>query len=172
MGKRIQVTRTYLQMTQPKQLRRFVVSDPSLALEPVARPTVALAQRLYHEVGAHYHWVDRDQWSPAEWERYVGAPGFELHLLKQGGETAGFFELTRDADGAVEIALFGLLPRFLGQGLGKHLLTLATERAWASGAGRVWLHTCTLDHPAALPNYLKRGFEIYKTESYETEIGG
>ena len=62
----------------------------------------------------------------------------------------------------VEVAYFGLLPRFIGQGLGGHLLTAAVERAWQRGAKRVWLHTCDLDHPAALPHYQARGFRPYK----------
>ncbi len=84
---------------------------------------------------------------------------------------AGYFELRNCEDGSVEIAYFGLLPEFLGRGLGKHLLTCATEQAWADGANRVWLHTCTLDDPAALPNYLKRGFRPFRTEKYTANLG-
>jgi GNAT superfamily N-acetyltransferase len=88
-------------------------------------------------------------------------------LLRVKGELAGYFELRRDTDGGVEIAYFGLLPGFTGRRLGAHLLTEAVERAWSLGARRVWLHTCTFDHPAALPNYVKRGFTVFKTEQYE-----
>ncbi len=73
-------------------------------------------------------------------------------------------------DGSVEIAYFGLFPNAIGQGLGKHLLSCAVRDAWALGPSRVWLHTCTLDHPAALPNYKKRGFLPYKTETYEVNF--
>jgi len=52
------------------------------------------------------------------------------------------------------------------------LLTCATEQAWADGANRVWLHTCTLDDKAAMPNYLKRGFQPFKTEKYTSELPG
>jgi GNAT superfamily N-acetyltransferase len=78
---------------------------------------------------------------------------------------AGYFELRRQPDGAVEIAYFGLLPEFIGRGLGKFLLSEATRRAWELGATRVWLHTNTLDHAAALPNYLARGFSVVRTET-------
>ena len=67
----------------------------------------------------------------------------------------------------MEVAYFGLLPGFVGRGLGKFLLTQAVERAWARGAARVWLHTSSLDHTSALPNYLSRGFSIWKQETYE-----
>jgi len=76
------------------------------------------------------------------------------------GTPAGYFELERDGD-AVEIVSFGLLPAFIGRGLGKRLLDAAARRAWALGPQRVWVHTCSLDGPAALANYRGRGFEIY-----------
>jgi GNAT superfamily N-acetyltransferase len=66
--------------------------------------------------------------------------------------------------GEVELVQFGLTPEFIGQGLGKFFLQWAIDRAWGYGPRRLWLHTCTLDHPAALPNYLKAGFRIYKEE--------
>ena len=56
-----------------------------------------------------------------------------------------------------------------GRGLGRHLLTEAVETAWCLGAKRVWLHTSTLDHPAALPNYLSRGFRPFMRERYFVE---
>ncbi len=86
------------------------------------------------------------------------------------GAPAGYFELRREPDSAIEIAYFGLLQEFLGRGLGGHLLTQAVLHAWEAGATRVWVHTSTLDHPAALPNYLKRGFTVYKTESYIVQV--
>src|SRR5207302_10488113 len=89
-------------------------------------------------------------------------------VMYRQGAPVGYFELRRDTD-AVEIVYFGLLPEFVGRGLGKALLTVAVRRAFELGAARVWLHTCTLDHPAALPNYLARGFKEYHKESYTIE---
>ena len=83
---------------------------------------------------------------------------------------AGYFELHAPGDGAVEIAYFGLLPEFFGRGWGGHLLTRAVDTAWSLGAARVWLHTCTLDHPAALPNYLRRGFRPVREETYTAHL--
>jgi GNAT superfamily N-acetyltransferase len=93
-----------------------------------------------------------------------------LWLMTNDGVTAGYFELRRCEDGSVEIAYFGLLQEFIGRGLGKYLLTRAVEQSWADDANRVWLHTCTLDDPAAMPNYLKRGFTPFKTEKYSVEL--
>ena len=111
--------------------------------------------------------MDRLAWTDDEIAGYLSDPALELWLLRVAGEIAGYFELRRDPDGAVEVAYFGLLPGFTGQGLGKFMLTAAAERAWARGATRVWLHTSSLDHSAALSNYLARGFSIWKQETYE-----
>ena len=82
---------------------------------------------------------------------------------------AGFFELAAHDDASVEIAYFGLVEEFMGRGIGKAMLTRAAQQAWALGAARVWLHTCTLDSPRALPNYLARGFEETRKEVQAAE---
>ena len=80
------------------------------------------------------------------------------------GVPAGFAELDRRIEGEIELAQFGLMPEFIGQGLGRYFLRWAIDKAWNYGPRRFWLHTDTKDHPAALPNYLKAGFAIYKEE--------
>ena len=67
----------------------------------------------------------------------------------------------------MEIAYFGLTSAAQGQGLGRWLLGRAIDAAWTAGAEALWLHTCTLDHPAALPNYRARGFVPVAEEVYE-----
>jgi GNAT superfamily N-acetyltransferase len=125
---------------------------------------------LYREVGRHYHWVDRLAWSDEQVREYMSNTGVSLWVMYRGGAPAGYFELAESGDGSTEIAYFGLLPEFIGRGLGKHLLSFAIDKAFQQGASRVWLHTCTLDDPAALPNYLKRGFKPFKKESYTTTL--
>ena len=80
-----------------------------------------------------------------------------------GGDRAGYYEL-RAEDDSVEVAYFGLLPAYQGHGLGGFLLTAALRRGFALAA-RVWLHTCTLDGAAALPNYRARGLRPYRTQT-------
>ena len=80
------------------------------------------------------------------------------------------FELKNQRDGNVEIAYFGLIGEFIGRGFGKNLLEDAIRTAWTQGGKRVWLHTCTLDHPQALTNYLARGFKVFKEEEFEDNI--
>jgi GNAT superfamily N-acetyltransferase len=123
-------------------------------------------------VGEAFHWVDRRDWSDEQIRTHLAQPGITIWVLDREGTDLGYFELARHPDGSVEIAYFGLFPEFQGRGLGRHLLTLAAEQAFGLGATRVWLHTCTLDHAAALPNYLSRGFRPYRTEAYTAERSG
>ena len=83
----------------------------------------------------------------------------------------GFFELAKEKKN-IKIEGLGLLPEFIGKGLGGGLLSAATEKAFAWGAKRIWLHTATDDHPAALPNYEKRGFKIYKEAILKNSMSG
>lgn len=129
-----------------------------------------LYRRLYREVGAQWQWRDRLTWSDAQLVAHLADPRVGVWEMNAAGESMGFFELMRDEDGGVEIAYFGLLPRFIGLRLGGWMLTFAVQRAWDWGATRVWLHTCTLDSPHALPNYVARGFRPFKTERFTQEI--
>lgn len=165
----IDVTRTYLEMRSPAELLPAPAPPGEFRLERIERCPAEFFRFLYREVGREWHWRDRLSWTDDEIRSYLAGPVY-LWLLRIGGAPAGYFELRRHDDGSVEIAYFGLLPGFLGAGLGKYLLTRAIEEAWALGTDRVWLHTCTLDHPAALPNYLKRGFRPERTEVYQTDI--
>ena len=165
----IEVTRTYLEMNSASELRAALSGDPRIRIEAQPDCSAELFRFLYVEVGHNYHWVDRLPWTDDDIRTYLSQPEISVWLMTYDNERAGYFELRKCEDGSAEIAYFGLLPSFLGRGLGKHLLTCAVEQAWADGANRVWLHTCTLDDAAALPNYLKRGFRPFKTEKYAIE---
>jgi GNAT superfamily N-acetyltransferase len=169
-GKKVEVTRTYLQMTAPGDLSPARVEGRGVRTERVTECPASFYRYLYAEVGRFYHWVDRLGWTDDEIRAHLAVPGISLWVMYTGGAPAGYFELLKYEDGSTEIAYFGLLPEFIGRGLGKHLLTEAVERAWAEAPNRVWLHTCTLDDPAAMPNYLKRGFKPFKQETYFTTV--
>jgi ribosomal protein S18 acetylase RimI-like enzyme len=172
----VEVRRTYLEMTSPGDLRGARSADPALRLEQVEACPASFYRYLYSEVGRAYAWVDRLPWTDDDIRRHLADPAISLWLLTVRGAPAGYFELKKTPDesvqptsppaAAVEIAYFGLLPEFIGRGLGKHLLTEAVEHAWALGPRRVWLHTCSLDDRAALPNYLSRGFRPFREETY------
>lgn len=161
--------RTYLEMRDRAALRPARLDDPDIRIERVDAWTPAFWRRLYTEVGRRYHWVDRLGWTDEQIGLYLGDPAVSLWIMTVAGVLAGYFELRREPDGATEIVYFGLFDQFFGRGLGGHMLTEAVERAWEGGATRVWLHTNTLDHAAALPNYLARGFTPFRTESYELQ---
>jgi GNAT superfamily N-acetyltransferase len=166
----IEVTRTHLEMRDPAQMQAARCDDPRIRIEQMHDCPASFFRHLYVEVGRNYRWIDRLPWTDADIMAHLSQPETSLWLMTDDGATAGYFELRLCEDGSVEIAYFGLLPGFLGRGLGKHLLTCATEQAWADGANRVWLHTCTLDDPAAMPNYLKRGFRPFKSEAYLVDL--
>jgi ribosomal protein S18 acetylase RimI-like enzyme len=166
---RVEVVRTYLRMTSPEQLVAARLADDRLRIERVEECPASFFRYLYVEVGRSYFWTDRLPWSDERLRARLAQPGVELYLLTSSGAPAGYYELERYADDSIEIAYFGLLPEFHGRGCGKHLLTDAVERAWSRRPASVWLHTCTLDDPAALPNYERRGFRAFRTETYFVE---
>lgn len=166
----VEVTRTYLEMRDPAELQTARCDDPRIRVERMHECSASFFRHLYVEVGRNYHWIDRLPWTDEDIVAHLSQVEISMWLMTDGGATAGYFELSRCEDGSVEVAYFGLLPEFIGRGLGKYLLTRAVEQAWAEGANRVWLHTCTLDDPAAMPNYLKRGFRLFKTEVYSVEL--
>jgi GNAT superfamily N-acetyltransferase len=170
--RRVEVVRTYLTLDDPAQLRATQFRDASVRLERRSPCPVPLYRQLYRDVGESWFWHDRLDWSDEDLARHLAAPNVGFWELLVGGESAGYFELQRHDDGSVEILYFGLAPRFIGRGLGGAMLTRAVEEAWAMGAERVWLHTCTLDSERALPGYKARGFREYKTERLEVEIEG
>jgi GNAT superfamily N-acetyltransferase len=157
-------TRTYLEMTNAADLRP--AREPQQAVTVIRQqpPDPRLNRQLYISVGQDWRWIDRLTWSDAVWTTYVQNPELETWVMRAGPETAGYAELALPADGNAQIVYFGLVPAFIGRGLGGSLLTRAVQRAWEAGARRVWLHTSSLDHPHALANYLARGFRVYDTE--------
>lgn len=167
----VDVVRTYLEMRTPEALRPAdAPAGVNARVERLERPSVADYRALYGDVGAAYHWRDRLAWSDEQLAAYLADPAVSVWVLVVDGVRAGYFELKRDADD-VEIVYFGLASPYIGRGLGKYLLTRATREAWdGPRVSRVWLHTCTLDDRAALPNYLSRGFVETRRERYVTEI--
>lgn len=159
-------TRTYLEMTDRLALRAGRVPDVDARVTRREGCDPELWRHLYSTVGAAYHWVDRLPWTEDEIRAYLSDPAISIWLVTVGETLAGYFELRREEDASFEIVYFGLLPEFTGRGLGGFLLTEAVARAWTAGARRVWLHTCSFDHPLAIQNYLARGFTVFKTEQY------
>lgn len=152
--------RSFLLECTPETFRARVSRRSALRIAPATLRDAARSGRLWSDVGDGF-WTERSRWDRARWLARLGQPNVTFWIASVRGEDAGCFELARSARGA-KIEGFGLLPSFRGRGLGRDLLTAATERAFAAGAPRVWLHTATDDHPAALPNYLSGGYRIVR----------
>ena len=163
------VVTTYLEMHSPNELR---ASDRACVDMQVVRAEIPLGELnrfLYMQVGRNWSWTDRLVWAPEEWQAYAELPTVETWVGYVSGTPAGYFELATTScnAAAVEIAYFGLMPPFIGQGLGGCLLEAAIRRAWEMTPSRVWVHTCSLDGPHALANYEARGMSVYRVEPEE-----
>lgn len=166
------VRTTHLELRSPDCLKPSTRAPRDLVLLKAGTPSPELNRFLYTAVGGDWHWHDRLAWPWSRWMEWLGRPEVETWVMYRGGTPAGYFELEAQDGGDVEIAYLGILPGFAGQGLGGYLVTRAVQRAFGMrpGVGRVWLHTCTLDHPGALSNYLKRGFVIFKEAEAEVSL--
>ena len=165
----IEVVRTHLELRDLASLRR---SRPPSADARLSRQRLTPAEyrEMYTLVGERWHWRDRLLLSDDALDTYLASPDVHVWPMTVNDEPAGYFELQRHADARVEVMYFGLVPAFIGQGLGGWMLTRAVEEAFAIGAERVTLHTCTLDAPTALPNYIARGFVIVREERFVQEL--
>lgn len=154
---------TYLEMNSRSAFRPAYVQGDYFKIELMTTPDTQFYRFLYSAVGEYWRWRDRLTLSDHDLGAILSDPGVSVDVLYVSGVPAGYVELKRDGRDT-EIAYFGLRPRYFGIGLGKHLLSHGIARAWQDGAKRVWLHTCNLDGPHALDNYLKRGFRAYHVE--------
>lgn len=166
----VAVTITHVEMLQAPERR----DEEGLRLEvrQVVHPVPSLNRYFYRTVGAAWTWHSCRPWSLRRWADLVTRPGFETWIGYLDDGPAGYFELdAAGTPGEVEIVHFGLLPEFIGRGLGREFLAAAIDRAWAiPGTERVQLNTCTLDHPRALPNYLAAGFRVARVEEVIDDV--
>ncbi len=157
------VETTYLEMTSASQATPFR-GERRLELRRAEVPCPEFNRFFYVAVGSDWWWYSRLGWSRDRWLAYLDRPELETWVGYLSRTPAGYFELESQAGGQVEITYFGLLPSFIGRGLGSELLAAAIDRAWQLQPARVWVHTCTLDHPRALQTYRSLGFKIYESK--------
>jgi len=153
---------TYLEMRSPEQLLPKRCADARFQIREQTESSWRFNRDLYFRVGERWEWIDKRPWTDEQWQEYAAAPELRTFAAYYDNTLAGYYELRRDTEGGVEIAYFGLLPEFIGRGLGGALLTNAIEEAWLMSPKRVWVHTCNRDHPQALANYQARGMVVYK----------
>lgn len=165
----VNVTIYYLEMLA--HAKRLAPTPRSgLSVIHAKHPAVAYYRFLYNGVGKDFHWLYRGSLSDADLAALIHNPLNEVHVPHVDGTPAGFAELDRRNNDDIELVQFGLMPEFIGQGLGKYFLQWTIDKAWSYQPKRFWLHTCTLDHQVALANYQKAGFVVYKEEMIQRQI--
>ncbi|WP_298129164.1 GNAT family N-acetyltransferase [Micropruina sp.] len=175
----MRVTTWSLQMLQPAAGAPRPLPE-GVRLERADGITPEYARFLYALVGGNWYWLDRLRWSREQWAEELAIPGREFWVLYGDGVPLGYVHLhpVVEPDGThVEIRYFGLAQPGLGRRLGGLLLEHGIAAAWSiperselPAVVRVWVHTCTLDGPAALTNYQARGLEVFATEQTEEEL--
>ena len=150
---------TYLEMHAPPAGE---APRSTLQLRRVPDPTADQYRALFRKVGSPWLWFSRLAMSDAELEAIIHDPGVQLFEVAAVEAVVGMIELDFRQTGECELAFIGLVPGLAGQGHGRWLLGEAVRLAWRDGVRRVHVHTCSLDHPAALPAYLRAGFTPYK----------
>jgi GNAT superfamily N-acetyltransferase len=167
---RANVTTWSLQTSDAAALRPASTPPGPIELRRAIRPSPELGRFLYTAAGGNWYWTDRLPWSYDQWLQRLSQPRVETWVLYEEGTPAGYFELDGGTEGDVEIAYLGVLPAFIGRRLGGWLLSEAIRRGWEMGCGRVWVHTCSLDSPAALANYQARGMSIFKEQTEVVDL--
>ncbi|MFN9780764.1 MAG: GNAT family N-acetyltransferase [Alphaproteobacteria bacterium] len=164
----IDITITKLEMTaRPPGLRPPLphgLDSGRCVLLRTRKPPVHFYRYLYGTVGGPYHWVDRLRMNEDTLAAIVQDDEVHIYVLYCDGCPAGYFELDFRRMPDAELSYFGLLPDFIGRGLGTFLLGAAIATAWSRPISRLWVHTNTLDHPRALPNSQRQGFVPYAQE--------
>jgi GNAT superfamily N-acetyltransferase len=161
---------TYLEMTAAPPMPPRPAPRPHVEVRHARRPGVGFYRFLYAAVGEPWTWTVRRWLSDAELAAILDDPRVEVNVLWVEGAPAGYAELDRRDPPDVELAYFGLIPEFIGQGLGGYLLDWAIHHVWRTRPRRLWLHTCDLDHPGALGFYQRLGFRIYDRRITEAEL--
>ncbi len=150
---------TYLEMLQPPATE---VPPSTLQLRHVASPAADHYRALFRKVGSPWLWFSRLVMDDDQLEAIIRDPGVELFEVAAVEAVVGMIELDFREAGECELAFIGLVPGLAGQGHGRWLLAEAIQRAWRDGVTRVHVHTCSLDHPAALSAYRRAGFTPYR----------
>jgi GNAT superfamily N-acetyltransferase len=152
---------TYLEVTAPPRVPALP-APAGLDLRRVVRPDPDWYRELFRQVGAEWLWFSRLALGDPELTAIIRDPRVQVYGLTRDGRDQGLLELDQRAWPDVELAFLGLTRDAIGRGAGRWLIARALALAWAPGPRRVWVHTCTFDHPRALSLYLRAGFRPYR----------
>ncbi len=150
---------TYLERRPPETA---TLPDPAFAIRRVEHPDLAWYRDLYHRIGEDWLWFSRLTMPADSLAALLNDPATTILAYERNGLAMGLAELSFARAGEVEIAMFGVVPEATGTGAARALMATALSETVRPGIKRVWLHTCTFDHPAAVRFYIGRGFRAYK----------
>lgn len=154
---------TYLEMRSPPPTGEER-ADSRVELRRIENPDPDWYLKLFNEIGEDLLWFGRLTIDGEDLHSLLSDPNYEVYALRADGEDAGLLELDFRIQEECELSYFGIVPSLVGSGVGRVLMSHTIEIAWSHPIRRFWLHTCTLDHPRALPFYLRAGFTAYKRE--------
>ena len=161
----IHVERNFLEIKDLRNLKENINMENNFLIKKI-KPDFQLNKFFYKQVGKKHRWIDRLIWSDEKWMTYISNRNLETYVISKYDELVGFFELLYNPElKETEISYFGLLEEYIGKGIGGFALSSAIRKAFEKKINRVWLHTCTLDHPNALKNYIARGMTVFKKEN-------
>ena len=161
----IPVERNFLEIKDLKNLRFNSMIETKFLVKKI-KPDFQLNKFFYKQVGKKYRWKDRLTWTDEKWIKYISNKNLETYVISESEDLVGFFELLYNPElKETEISYFGLLEEYIGKGIGGYALSEAIKKSFEKKIKRVWLHTCTLDHPNALKNYIARGMRVFKKEN-------
>lgn len=168
----VNLTTYFLAMSRPN-----LFDEPSnpegLELTRLDNKTPEYCQFLFSRVGGPFRWYSRADWNYQQWHNHVQCDDVEIYVAVQGGAPIGYFELVYDnSANNVELKFIGLMPSVIGKGYGRWILNAAIFQSFNNQrrCNRLWLHTCSEDHPSALQNYIRRGFVLEKEEKETDRI--
>lgn len=151
---------SYLEMSRPPAPAPPLASP--MTLEHRHAPALDRYRALFRRVGAPWLWFSRLVMSDAALAGIVHDPRVEVYAIVLDDEDVGLLELDFRRGDVAELAYVALVPELAGRGHGRWLLAEALALAWRPGVDRVTVHSCTLDHPAALRAYGRAGFRVVR----------
>ena len=161
----ISVKRNFLELKNINDLIKKDKPEDNYSVEKT-KPDFQLNKFFYKQIGKKYRWTDRLIWTDLQWSNYVSNKNLETYVIKNGEDLVGYFELIYHPEkNEIELAYLGLFEDYFGKGVGGYALTTAILKSFEKKIKRMWVHTCTLDHPNAIKNYLARGMKIFKEEN-------
>lgn len=151
---------TYLEMRSPPPTSPAEAQE-GWSLQPL-NADQARYRTLYRRIGEPWLWFSRVVMPDEELAGILGDPKVEAYALHEGERDIGLLELDFRSEGEAELSFLGLVPGLIGKGAGRYLVSEAIRRAFARPIQRFFVHTCSLDHPAALAFYMRSGFVPYR----------